>query len=111
VINVVVDLLVLNRIRELLLAGCELEAEDHMALAGMLKWGQGPLTRLDLSHNALSGVSAQCLLRQINALQPAPPQKQVEPASGVEAGIQALMHLGASSAAGGYKPEWHYCNE
>lgn len=88
------------RIRELLLAGCELEAEDHMGLAAMLKWGQGPLQRLDLSHNALSGVSAQCLLRQVNALQAAPPQKQAEAASGIEAGIQALMHLGGNSADG-----------
>jgi hypothetical protein len=86
------------RIKELLLAGCELEAEDHMGLAAMLKWGQGPLTRLDLSHNALSGVSAQCLLRQINALQPAPQQRQADTATGVEAGIQALIHLGAGSA-------------
>ncbi len=44
-----------SRLAELHLCGVDLQADDHLALAALLKWGHAwlPLTRLDLSHNNL----------------------------------------------------------
>jgi len=44
-----------SRLKSLSLAGCDLEAEDHMALAAFLRFGlpDVPLETLDLSHVAL----------------------------------------------------------
>ncbi|KAF5826102.1 hypothetical protein DUNSADRAFT_4849 [Dunaliella salina] len=50
-----------------------------MALAAFLRFGmpEVPLEKLDLSHISLVGVSAQCLLRQLNRLlPPAPPEPE-----------------------------------
>jgi hypothetical protein len=46
------------RLKSLVLAGCDLEAEDHMALAAFLRFGMPgvPLETLDLSHVALVSI-------------------------------------------------------
>lgn len=44
-----------HRIASLLLCGVDLESDDHLALAALLKWGASwlQLEKLDISHNSL----------------------------------------------------------
>lgn len=88
------------------LAGCDLEADDHMALAALLKFGAqggGGLKKLDLSHNALVGVSAQCLMRQLDALLPPLPPLQQDVVQSAASTLASLvgtkLGFGAPSAA------------
>ncbi len=43
------------KLQELSIRGVDLQSEDHLALAALLKWSTGwlPLRRLDISHNRL----------------------------------------------------------